>query len=105
MGFHWEVLLPLALLALLIFGPKRLPEMGSSIGKTIREFQKSMREVTNAVDTPSVSAGHSEPAAPALPTTQASQPEQLAQPEHPAQLEQPAQTSSAATSAQPGADA
>ena len=45
-GFHWELLLPLALIALLVFGPKRLPEIGSSIGKTIREFQKSMREVT-----------------------------------------------------------
>ncbi len=35
----------IVVVALLIFGPKKLPEMGSSIGKTIREFQKSMREV------------------------------------------------------------
>lgn len=45
-SFHWEDLLPLAILALIFFGPKRLPEMGSSIGKTIREFQRSMREVS-----------------------------------------------------------
>ncbi|MGH2514209.1 MAG: twin-arginine translocase TatA/TatE family subunit [Ktedonobacterales bacterium] len=45
MGMHWEYLLPLVVLALLIFGPKRLPEMGSSIGKTIKEFQRSMKEV------------------------------------------------------------
>ena len=44
-GIHWCELLPLVILALLIFGPKRLPEMGASIGKTIKEFQKSMREV------------------------------------------------------------
>jgi sec-independent protein translocase protein TatA len=44
-GLHWFELVPLVLLALLIFGPKRLPEMGASIGKTIKEFQKSMREV------------------------------------------------------------
>lgn len=44
-GAHWFELLPLVLLALLFFGPKRLPEMGSAIGKTIKEFQKSMREV------------------------------------------------------------
>ena len=46
-GFHWFELVPLVLIALLIFGPKKLPELGSSVGKTIREFQKSMREVTD----------------------------------------------------------
>jgi TatA/E family protein of Tat protein translocase len=52
-GFHFWELVPLVLLALLIFGPKKLPELGSSIGKTIREFQKSMREVTaNREETP-----------------------------------------------------
>jgi len=45
-GFHWVELIPLVLIALLIFGPKKLPELGSSICKTIKEFQKSMREVT-----------------------------------------------------------
>jgi sec-independent protein translocase protein TatA len=35
------------LIALLIFGPKKLPELGSSVGKTIKEFQKSMREITD----------------------------------------------------------
>ena len=45
-GFHWYELIPLVLIALLIFGPKKLPELGSSIGKTIKEFQKSMRDVT-----------------------------------------------------------
>ncbi len=45
-AFHWYDLVVLAGIALLIFGPKRLPELGSSVGKTIREFQKSMREVT-----------------------------------------------------------
>jgi sec-independent protein translocase protein TatA len=45
-GFHWWELIPLLLIGILIFGPKKLPELGSSIGKTIKEFQKSMREVT-----------------------------------------------------------
>jgi sec-independent protein translocase protein TatA len=41
-----EYLIPLILLfGVLIMGPKKLPEMGSAIGKTIKEFQKSMREV------------------------------------------------------------
>ena len=47
LGFHWYELIPLVLIALLIFGPKKLPELGSSIGKTIKEFQKSMRDVTD----------------------------------------------------------
>ena len=47
-GFgHWYDLIFVAAIALLIFGPKRLPEIGSSIGKTIKEFQRSMREVTS----------------------------------------------------------
>jgi sec-independent protein translocase protein TatA len=49
-GLHWWELVPLVLIALLIFGPKKLPELGSSIGKTIKEFQKSMREVTEKPD-------------------------------------------------------
>jgi len=44
MGSHLWDLLPLVLIGLLIFGPKRLPEMGASIGKTIKSFQHSMRE-------------------------------------------------------------
>ena len=37
----WEVLLIL-LLVLLVFGPKRLPEMGRSLGKGFREFKDSI---------------------------------------------------------------
>ncbi len=31
-------------IALLIFGPKKLPEIGRSIGKTIRSFQEASKE-------------------------------------------------------------
>ncbi len=37
----WELAI-LLLLLLLIFGPKRLPEMGRSLGKGIREFKESI---------------------------------------------------------------
>lgn len=37
----WEVLI-LLLVALLLFGPKRLPEMGRSLGKGLREFKDSI---------------------------------------------------------------
>ncbi len=44
--FRPEILIPLILIfGVLIMGPRKLPEMGSAIGKTIKEFQKSMREV------------------------------------------------------------
>lgn len=36
-----ELVVVLAI-ALIIFGPKRLPEMGASIGKGIREFKSSI---------------------------------------------------------------
>ncbi len=39
-----EILL-LLLLALLLFGAKRLPEIGRSFGGAIKEFKKSMKEV------------------------------------------------------------
>lgn len=42
-GF-WE-LAALAAVLLLLFGPRRLPEVGRSLGKGIREFKES---VTNA---------------------------------------------------------
>jgi sec-independent protein translocase protein TatA len=35
-------LLLLALVALLLFGPKRLPEMGRGLGKGMREFKDSI---------------------------------------------------------------
>ncbi|MDA8193980.1 MAG: twin-arginine translocase TatA/TatE family subunit [Thermaerobacter sp.] len=38
-------------LALLIFGPRRLPEIGSSLGKGIREFRQAMTQIGRSVDT------------------------------------------------------
>lgn len=50
LGFS-EILL-LMVVFLLVFGAKRLPEIGSAMGKGIREFKKSMREVTDEIDRP-----------------------------------------------------
>jgi sec-independent protein translocase protein TatA len=50
LGFS-EILL-LMVIFLLVFGAKRLPEIGSAMGKGIREFKKSMREVTDEIDRP-----------------------------------------------------
>jgi sec-independent protein translocase protein TatA len=36
-------------IVLLLFGAKRLPEIGGSLGKGIREFKSSVKEVGNQV--------------------------------------------------------
>ena len=43
-------LIVLILGALLIFGPKRLPELGEAIGKMIREFKKSVSGIDSESD-------------------------------------------------------
>ena len=45
-GFHGVDLTVILVIALLIFGPKKLPEMGAAIGKSIKEFKKGMNELT-----------------------------------------------------------
>lgn len=49
-GFHGLDLVVILVIALLIFGPKKLPEMGSAIGKSIKEFRKGMNELTSPKD-------------------------------------------------------
>ncbi len=65
-----ELLLILAL-ALIVLGPRRLPEVGSALGKTIREFRKASTDVQESI-------GLSEPAstpAPQVPAPQAPPPQ------------------------------
>jgi sec-independent protein translocase protein TatA len=60
----WEILI-LLLVVLLVFGPKRLPEMGRSLGKGMREFKDSVTgrddesppQLPPAEDDPPVSSG------------------------------------------------
>ena len=40
----WEIL-GILLIFLLLFGAKRLPEIGSSLGKGIKEFKNSVKEI------------------------------------------------------------
>ncbi|MFJ7745881.1 twin-arginine translocase TatA/TatE family subunit [Peribacillus sp. NPDC097295] len=39
-------LIIILVLALIIFGPKKLPEIGRAFGQTLREFKKSTNELT-----------------------------------------------------------
>ncbi len=50
LGLHLPELIIVLVVALLIFGPKKLPEMGSAIGKSIKEFRKGMSELSAPKD-------------------------------------------------------
>lgn len=47
LGFG-EILI-IAIVALVIFGPSKLPEMGRSVGNAIREFKKATTAITEEV--------------------------------------------------------
>jgi sec-independent protein translocase protein TatA len=42
----WELLIILVVV-LLIFGPRRLPEMAKGLGQSVREFRKGIRDMKN----------------------------------------------------------
>lgn len=40
-------LILILIIALLIFGPKKLPEMGKAFGQTLKEFKNSTKDLVN----------------------------------------------------------
>ena len=62
----WEIILVLAI-ALLVLGPSKLPEIGKSLGSSIREFRKAATDVQESVrlDAPPKPAAQVPPPAPA----------------------------------------
>ena len=58
-------ILILLVIALLVFGARRIPEIGSSLGQGIREFKKSLREVgTDQPQTPAPPANNASTSVP-----------------------------------------
>jgi len=47
----WEIAL-IVVIVLIIFGPKRLPELGKGIGQFIKNFTKSMKGESDDKDPP-----------------------------------------------------
>lgn len=45
----WSELVLLLVLALLLFGPKRLPEIAEAMGKSIRKFKRATSDATREV--------------------------------------------------------
>ena len=42
-GLGWLEVGVIAIVAILIFGPKKIPEIGSSLGKTLRGFKEELK--------------------------------------------------------------
>jgi sec-independent protein translocase protein TatA len=42
-------LILILLIALILFGPSKLPQLGRAVGQTLREFKSSTKEIVNEV--------------------------------------------------------
>jgi Tat protein translocase TatB subunit len=49
-GIGMQELLVIFVIALLVLGPKRLPEIARALGKGVREFRKATSEIKESVD-------------------------------------------------------
>jgi len=45
-GLGWQELLIILVIALIIFGPRKLPEIGKSLGQAINGFKESTKKAT-----------------------------------------------------------
>jgi len=46
----WQETLAIFILALILFGPKKLPELGKTLGKAITEFRRASSELRSSFD-------------------------------------------------------
>jgi sec-independent protein translocase protein TatA len=82
-------------IALLVLGPGKLPEVGSAFGKTIREFKKASSDITDSTSLTST---------PSTPTSAVPAPNTLAQSSSPNTLADPTEPTLKGTPADPVAD-
>jgi sec-independent protein translocase protein TatA len=59
----WHILILVAVVTLM-FGTKRIPEIGASIGKGIQAFKRGLQDVGNAIEEPPPQAPPSAPQQP-----------------------------------------
>ena len=74
-GIGVPELILILVVGLIVFGPGKLPEMGRSLGKGIREFRKASNALTAAINAP-----EPPPAPAAQPAPQAAAPAEQAVP-------------------------
>ena len=60
-------LIVIFVVALIVFGPRKLPEIGKTLGKTIVEFRKASTEFQRTIEQEIEAEKRREPAPPALP--------------------------------------
>ena len=48
--FGWQEMLLIALIVLLLFGGKKIPELMKGLGKGVRSFKEGIKEVTDEVE-------------------------------------------------------
>ncbi len=53
-GYNFSTLIIILVIALLLFGPRRLPELGESIGKAIKSFKKAHDEPDSMAAKPEI---------------------------------------------------
>ncbi|MBD2364971.1 twin-arginine translocase TatA/TatE family subunit [Anabaena sp. UHCC 0399] len=42
-GLGWPEVVIIAVVAIVIFGPKKIPELGNALGKTLRGFKEELK--------------------------------------------------------------
>ena len=47
----WNELVVILIIVLVIFGPRRLPELAEAMGKSIRKFKEASRDVEEEITT------------------------------------------------------
>lgn len=50
-GLGIPELILILVIALVVFGPKKLPEISKALGKSIKEFRNSISDITDTVNT------------------------------------------------------
>jgi sec-independent protein translocase protein TatA len=50
MNLGWQEILLILLIALILFGAKRIPEIAKSLGRGVREFKKGLNDVNETPD-------------------------------------------------------
>jgi sec-independent protein translocase protein TatA len=70
-----ELIIILAI-AMLVIGPGKLPEVGSALGKTIRDFKKAVDDVKEPLAPTATPPTKASPVAPTPPASETSEPAQ-----------------------------
>lgn len=82
-------MLVILVVALIIFGPRKLPELGRSLGRSINEFKRASNELRSTLDD-EIRAEERRTAAPAPPAPAAIPPATHVAPTDPSNLPSPA---------------